>query len=100
MSLKAKIKKDKNIAVFARNYRKYIEAAAARNRDNPQQLTTFRSAVTWRSAHKAIDEHGEIPIYFCPKDSDKGVEYEALLHQVHLDPIAGEPETMKALEPV
>ena len=97
MSLGAKIKNHQNIAVFTRNHRKYIEAAAARNQVRPERFTTFRSAVKWSNAHLANSEYGSIPIYFAPIGSDKGVEYEALLHQIHLDPIAGQPDTIEVL---
>ena len=53
MSLNAKIKNHKNIAVFTRNHRKYIEEAVARNLVRPERYTTFRSAVKWTSAHFA-----------------------------------------------
>ena len=97
MSLRTKIKKHKNIAVFARNYLEYIEAAVARNQVRPERFTTFRSAVKWANAHFANSVYGAIPIYFSPVGGDKGVEYEALLHQIHLDPVAEEPDTIEAL---
>jgi hypothetical protein len=97
MSLRTKIMKHKNIAVFTRNHLKYIAAAAARNLDRPERFTTFRSAVKWSSAHLANSKYGTMPIYFAPIGSDKGVEYEALLHQIHLNPVAGHPETIEVL---
>ena len=97
MSLKTKIEKHKNIAVFTRNHGKYIEEAVARNQVRPERFTTFRSSVKWTSAHLANSEYGTIPIYFAPVGSDNGVEYEALLHQIHLDPVAGQPDTTEVL---
>jgi hypothetical protein len=97
MSLKSKIKDHKNIAVFTRNHRKYIEEAVARNLVRPERFTTFRSAVKWTNAHFANSEYGAMPIYFAPIGSKKRVEYEALLHQIHLDPVVGQPDTIEIL---
>lgn len=97
MSLRGKIKNHQNIAVFTRNHLKYIEAAVARNQVRPERFTTFRSAVKWSNAHLANSEYGAIPIYFAPIGSDKGVEYEALLHQIYLDPVAEQPDTIEIL---
>jgi len=38
-----RIKKGAKLAVFARNHREYLEAAAARNLADPVQPTAFRS---------------------------------------------------------
>lgn len=99
MSLKSKIKNNKKIAVFTRNHRKYLEAATSRNEVRPERFTTFRSALRWVNAHLANTKHGAITIYFAPVGGDKGVEYEAILHQIYLDPVAGNTETQEVLAP-
>ena len=38
-------------AVFSRNYRGYLEHAVRIARKRPDELVTFRSNVSWRSAH-------------------------------------------------
>lgn len=97
MSLKSKIKNSKKIAVFTRNHREYLEAAASRNEVRPERFTTFRSALRWANAHLANTEHGAITIYFTPVGGDQGIEYEAILHQIYLDPVAGNTDTQEVL---
>ncbi len=99
MSLKDEIRKHKNVAVFARNHRRYLEGAEKRNSVSPEQFTTFRSAISWASASFAIaiSEHGEIPIYFSPNRSDKRIEYEARLNKILLDPESHPDEKMEML---
>lgn len=85
------------IAVFARNHREYLQEAAARNLARPERFTTFRSAKKWAKVHAANVEHGTMKIYFAPVGGQQGVEYEAILHQVHLSPRMNDPITTEML---
>lgn len=85
------------IAVFARNHREYLQEAAARNLARPERFTTFRSAKKWSKAHASNEEHGTMKIYFAPVGGQYGVEYEAILHQVHLNPRIDDPVTTEIL---
>lgn len=97
MSLERKIKNTNHVAVFTRNHREYLDAAVLRNQQRPERFTTFRSAIKWTNAHVANEIHGAITIYFAPVGGDKGVEYKAILHQICLDPVAGDNNTNEIL---
>lgn len=89
-----------DVAVFARNYRKYLVGAAERNTARLDRFTTFRSSASWTSAQKTTSTRGPIPIYFVPtpsKGANPRIEFEAILHQVLLSPVVGESETEELL---
>jgi hypothetical protein len=90
-------KRTERVAVFARNHRGYLDEAVARNAARPERFTTFRSSKRWVRAHAANVEHGTLKIYFAPLGGDKGIEYAAMLHRVHLDPNADDPVTQEVL---
>ena len=90
-------KRVERLAVFARNHRGYLDEAVDRNTARPERFTTFRSSKRWAGAHAANVEHGTLTIYFAPIGGDKGVEYMAMLHQVHLDPAPDDPVTQEVL---
>ena len=80
MSLQRYARDTPNVAIFAKNHLMYLEGAAARE---PDQLTTFRSSATWRSAHTAVDHHGPRTIYFMSIGDDEGlVTHQAVLEEV------------------
>ncbi len=90
-------KRVERVAVFARNHRHYLDEAISRNTARPERFTTFRSSRRWAGAHTANVEHGTLTIYFAPVGGDKGIEYTAILHQVHLDPAVDDPITQEVL---
>jgi hypothetical protein len=81
-----------DLAVFSRNYPKYLKEAA---RKEPDQPVTFRSKLRWVSAADALARFGPRRIYFADVDGNQ-VEYEADLVQVQVDP-SGRNSTTKAL---
>lgn len=85
------------VAVFARNHRRYLDEAVERNVARPERFTTFRSSKRWAGAHAANVAFGALKIYFVPIGENRGVEYAALLHRVHLDPDPGDAITREVL---
>jgi hypothetical protein len=85
------------VAVFTRNHSKYLEEATERNVKDPVRFTAFRSALRWTGAHSANVALGPMRIYFAPVGGNKGIEYQADLHQVHLDPSSKDPITQEVL---
>lgn len=84
-------------AVFARNYRHYLEEAAAVADADPSRLITFRSAGHWTTAAKALATHNTIPIYFAVVREGEHVSYEADLVSVYVNPESHRPETERML---
>ena len=82
--------KGTNVAIFSRNWPKYLKAAAKRGANEP---TTFRSKVRWVSAAKAIKLHGPRRIYFASIEGGGLVEFEADLVDVQLDPVKSNSRT-------
>jgi hypothetical protein len=93
MGIEAKIRNSSDVAVFARNHRRYLEAATSKNEKHPELFTTFRATTSWTSAHYANQVHGAIKVYFAPIGGEKKVEYEATIHRIKLDPQKGDPDT-------
>jgi len=89
--------KTERVAVFARNHRGYLDEAVARNTARPERFTTFRSLKRWAGAHAANVEHGTLRIFLAPVGGDKGIEYSAMLHRVHLDPDPDDAVTQEIL---
>ena len=94
---KMKFKGGTSVAVFTRNHRKYLEEARERNVKDPVRFTAFRSGLRWTGAHSANVELGPMRIYFAPVRGEKVIEYQADLHQVHLDPSSKDPITQEVL---
>ena len=97
MTISHQIKTGAKLAVFARNHLSYIEQSALLAASNPEQLVTFRSAKRWASAHQALQQQGAMRVFFSPNDSEGQVQYEAVLHTIHLEPKLGEEQTKKLL---
>ncbi len=93
MRIETKIQNNPNIAIFARNHRKYLDSAARRNAHEPERFTTFRASTLWKSAHHANQLHGTLEIYLSAIGGEKLVEYKAMLHRVKLHPAQGENDT-------
>lgn len=73
-------------AVFSRNHRKYLVAAAARSARSAETRVTFRAETRWVSASRALQQAESIPIYFAVVGGPARVEYAATLCEVQLDP--------------
>lgn len=97
MTIDRQIKEGAKLAVFARNHLSYIEQSAAIAKSNPERLITFRSAKPWASANKALQQQGSMRVFFSPNGADGEVQYEAVLHTIHLHPELGEEQTDKLL---
>tara|TARA_B100000809_G_scaffold160137_1_gene157512 strand:+ start:297 stop:1193 length:897 start_codon:yes stop_codon:yes gene_type:complete len=97
MTIARHIKEGAKLAVFARNHQSYIEESAKLAKSNPERLITFRSAKPWASAHKALQQHRSMRVFFSPNGADGEVQYEAVLHTIHLEPELGEEQTDKLL---
>lgn len=93
MRIESKIRTRPDVAVFARNHSPYLKAAALRNKNRPEQFTTFRASSKWTAALHANQAHGAIRIYFAVIGAGTNVEYEALIHRIKLNPRKGERET-------
>jgi predicted HNH restriction endonuclease len=92
-----KVQKGMKVAVFTRNHRKYLDEAVLRNQEDPVRQTTFRSAKRWVGAYHANAKLGPLKIYFAPVGGDNGIEYQADLTMVHLDPNTEDPVTREVL---
>ncbi|HEX5438960.1 MAG TPA: hypothetical protein VFW98_17545 [Gemmatimonadaceae bacterium] len=86
-----------DIAVFSRNYPKYLEAASGKA---PDERVTFRSGVRWVRAAQAISRFGPRRIYFAPNGAGSHIEYEADLVTIQLDPSDDDSTTRKLLKDV
>jgi hypothetical protein len=85
------------IAVFARNHAKYLVSACTLSKKDPIRLITFRSAVKWSKAKKALDAQRIVQVYLASNGSKGLIEYEATLKALVLKPSQSDPETIKAL---
>lgn len=83
-----------DLAIFSRNYPKYLREAAGKS---PDERVTFRSNVRWVSAANALKRFGPRRIYFAEIDGGGKVEYEADLVQVQVDPSRANPTTQTLL---
>lgn len=102
----ARASKDHDLAVFSRNYRQHLEAAA----ECREQVTTFRSQALWSRAAAALAAHGPRAIYFCVADGGPQVEYVAEIVEMDVTPeraserterlLAATAPTAKAEEPL
>lgn len=93
MASQTNLRKTTDAAVFARNHREYLEAAAARNRTDPERPTTFRARTIWRTALNALQMHKTLPVYLVPVGGKSEVEFSAVLHHVKLHPERGDADT-------
>ena len=79
------------LAVFSRNYEKYLEEACQIAAEAPDRLVPFQSEKPWVSAQKALREHQTLKIYITPMVAHAGVRYEATLARIILDPLPSDP---------
>jgi len=79
------------LAVFSRNYEKYLEEACQIAAEAPDRLVPFQSEKPWVSAQKALREHQTLKIYITPMVAHAGVRYEATLARIVLDPLPSDP---------
>ncbi|HNR69590.1 MAG TPA: HNH endonuclease [bacterium] len=93
MKDKTTVKDTSDIAIFARNHRDYLEAAVARNENDPSRFTTFRARSKWKKAQSVLKTDGPLLIYFVPVGSTGDVEYLATLHNIQLNPQRGNKVT-------
>lgn len=84
-------------AVFIRNHHSYIEAACKRNRESQLRQTTFRSSKLWTSARLALKIHKVLTCYLAPIGGNNTVQYQAVIHQIHLHPKLMDPVTQELL---
>ncbi len=88
-----KLKKS-NLAIFSRNYRKYLNEAARKGHNEP---VTFRSKLRWVTAEKAIKASGPCRIYFAEQDTSSRITYAAELMEVQIGPSLMNPRTKRLL---
>jgi hypothetical protein len=82
--------------VFTRNHRRHLEEAAALCAADPERRVTFRSAKKWVSAARAVVFGVIVPVYIAVVGGS-GIEYEADLVDIQLDPSDGDPLTKQLL---
>ena len=83
-------------AVFTRNHRRHLEEAAIACAADPERKVAFRSAKRWVSAAEAVAFGVVVPVYVAAVGGS-GVEYEAELVDIQLDPHEGDPTTKRIL---
>jgi hypothetical protein len=88
------------LAVFSRNHKVHLEAAAAAGAADPERLVVLRSQKKWISAAKAVRAHGPTAIYFAVVDGGSTVEYEAELVEVEVNPASDSVTTQRLLQHV
>jgi hypothetical protein len=74
----------RQIAVFARNHKSYLDDAC--NIKDPSHLVTFQSKRLWVGAKKALDKQGTLKIYFAPIGPEAKIRYEATVKEIVLKP--------------
>lgn len=78
--------------VFTRNHRQHLEEAAVLCAGDPERRVVFRSAKRWVSAAEAVAFGVVVPLYIATVGGS-GVEYEAELVDIQLDPREEDPTT-------
>jgi hypothetical protein len=82
--------------VFTRNHRRHLDEAAALCATDPERRITFRSTKRWVAAARAVAFGAIVPVYVAVVGGS-GVEYEAELADIQLDPSDGDPLTKQLL---
>jgi len=82
--------------VFTRNHRRHLHEAAALCATDPERRITFRYAKRWVAAARAVVFGAIVPVYVAVVGGS-GVEYEAELVDIQLDPSDGDPLTKQLL---
>ena len=80
------------IAVFSRNFEKYLVAARASRRP-----VTFRGEKRWVTAERTLKRAESIPIYFAVVDGPPQVRYTAKLREALVDHRSGARDTERLL---
>jgi hypothetical protein len=80
------------MAVFSRNFDKYLDAAA-----RARGPVTFRGEKRWVTAAHALKRAESIPIYFAVVDGPPQVRYTATLREVLVDPRRAASDTKRLL---
>lgn len=81
-------------AIFSRNHRKYLVAAAGRHSG---ATTPFRAETRWVSARSALRRTESVPIYFAVVGGPPRIAYVARLCEVVLDPRRSSKRTQQLL---
>lgn len=97
MNSRRESREGKDTAVFSRNHRKYLVAAAARSARSAGARVTFRAETRWVSASRALQQAESIPIYFAVVGRPPRVEYAATLCEVQLNPRRSAKRTQEIL---
>lgn len=82
--------------VFTRNHRQHLEEAVVLCASDPERRVVFRSAKRWVSAAQAVVFGVVVPLYIATVGGS-GIEYEAELVDIQLDPREGDPTTKRLL---
>jgi hypothetical protein len=82
--------------VFTRNHGQHLEEATLLCAGNPEGRVTFRSAKRWVAAAAAVNYGVIVPVYIAVVGRS-GVEYEAELDEIQLDPDDADPTTKRLL---
>src|SRR5215469_7078023 len=87
----------KPIAVFTRNHKQYMEAAAEISRRDPNATVVFRASRKWATAVRELRVAASIPVYISVVGGEGTVEYAAELCDGELDPQLGQARTQALL---
>jgi hypothetical protein len=99
MSDDCKTYRDREVAVFTRNHKCYLEEAMEIAEKYPRKSITFRAATRWTSAAKHLKTRSPLELYIAAIGSEGLVEFVADLHQIHLD-LSDEARTKELLKDV
>jgi hypothetical protein len=86
-------------AVFTKNYKAHLQAAADIAATDGSQLVTFRSSRSWSEAQRLLAKSGPgtLPVLFAVADDSPRVQYRAWLHEVVLSPRPDDPRSQELL---
>jgi hypothetical protein len=86
-------------AIFAKNHRDHLIAAAEIAATDAAQLVTFRSSIKWAKASRLLEElgRGTLPVVFAVVDEGPQIKFRAILQEVKLSPASGETRTEELL---
>lgn len=87
------------IAIFAKNHERHLEAAADIADSNSEQIVVFQSGAPWTSAAELLNEHGPgtVPVYIAVVGRGPFAFFRARLQEVLLRPKATDPRTQQLL---
>lgn len=93
----ASSRRDNRIAVFTKNHLAYLKSAHAISQEDPGRRMTFRAQRSWARAKTELEKSGVLELYIAPVDGDGLVTHAALLQEVVLSPVRGDPDTERVL---